>query len=210
MRSKGDRGEIYLYDTISAIWGIGAAQFAKDLSALGPVKAIDLRINSDGGDVFEGRAIYTQLANHPARVVAHVDGLAASIASLIAMAADEIRMADGSFMMIHNAWGLAIGEAAEMRRTADLLDSVTATIADSYAARTKQPVADIRTMMDAETWMTAQEAVDKRFADVLDEPVKAAASVRDPSRFRHLPAALHPRRAAAAARVAGTRALIGR
>lgn len=213
MRAQGDAGEIYLYDTIGESWwggGISAKRFADDLKALGKVKTIDVRINSDGGDVFDGRAIYAHLAEHPARIVAHVDGIAASIASLIAMAGNEIRMADGAFMMIHNAWGIAVGDGPEMRRMGDLLDSVSGSIADTYVARTKQGRTDVVAWMNEETWMTGQQAVDRGFADVLDEPVKAAASVRDASMFRHLPAALHPRRAAAAALIAESAARIGR
>lgn len=208
MATKADRGEIFLYDDVGEGWfgGISAAQFTKDLKALGSVKTIDLHISSNGGDVFTGRAIYSQLAQHQARIVTWVDGLAASIASLIAMAGDEIRMADGSFMMIHSAWGVAIGDAPEMRRMAELLDSVTASIADTYAARTKNERKKIDKMMADETWMTAQEAVDAGFADVVDEPVKAAASVSDPSRFRNLPAALRPNRAAALSLIEGMRA----
>jgi ATP-dependent Clp protease protease subunit len=210
MAAKGDSAEIFIYDIIGASWfgGISAQQFAQDLRALGAVKTIDLRINSDGGDVFDGRAIYTNLAQHPARVVAHVDGLAASIASLIAMSANEIRMADGSYMMIHNAWGVSIGGSDEMRRTADLLDSVSGSIAETYAARTKNDRAKIDQWMADETWFTAAEAVDANFADVLDEPVRAAASVRDPAMFRNLPAALQPNRVAASAAMTRLRAAI--
>lgn len=198
---SADAAEIYLYDSIGG-WGISAKQFSTDLKALGSPKTIDLRVNSDGGDVFDGRAIYTQLAQHSARIIARVDGIAASIASLICMAADEIRMGDGSFMMIHDAWAIAVGNKAEMRRMADLLDSVDSTIQETYAARTRQPLADIKQMCADETWMTAKEAVDKSFADVMDEPVKVAASIADPSRFRNLPAVLRPNRAKADAAIA--------
>lgn len=207
MNTKAERGEIYLYDIIGSGWfgGISAKQFATDLKGLGSVKTIDLRINSDGGDVFDGRTMYSLLAEHSARIVVHVDGLAASIASLIAMAGDEIRMADGSFMMIHNAWGVAIGDAAEMRRMSDLLTSVSATLIDTYAARTQSEADKVKTWMDAETWMTAAEAKERGFCDVMDEPVKAAASVSDPSRFKNLPAVLRPKRAAALAAIATMR-----
>lgn len=200
MAVKNDVGEIYLYDSIG-MWGVTAQQFTQDLKGLGKVKKIDLHINSDGGDVFDGRAIYTQLAQHSARITCYVDGLAASIASLIAMAGDEIRMADGSYMMIHKAWGLCIGNDEEMRTMADLLQSVSDTIADTYAARTKCPLDNVKAMMAAETWMTAKEAKDKGFCDVVDEPVRAAAALRDPDIFLHAPAALLPKRAAALARI---------
>ena len=204
-----DSAEIFIYDTIG-MWGIAAQQFASDLKNLGKVKSIDLRVNSDGGDVFDGRAIYTQLKQNSARIVAHVDGIAASIASLIVMAADEIRMAEGSFMMIHNAWSLAIGSSDEMRRMAALLDSVDGEIQQTYATRTKCPIADIKQMCNAETWMTAQEAVDKGFADVLDEPLKVAASLRDPTMFKHLPVALRPDRTQATTAIEQMRRAVGR
>jgi ATP-dependent Clp protease protease subunit len=217
MAAKADRGEVYLYDIIGAGWlgGISAKQFAKDLKALGAVKTIDVRINSDGGDVFDGRAMYTLLAEHPARIVVHVDGLAASIAALIAMAGDEVRMAEGTMLMIHNAWGLAIGEAKEMRQTADLLDSVSATIRDTMAKRSGNTPDDVQAWMDAETWMTADVAKDRGFADVVTGKVKAAAMVRDlvhaesgyrvaaATRFKHIPAALRPNRAAALSIIRG-------
>lgn len=212
MAVTGDAAEISLYDSIGADgWGISAKQFADDLKGLGKVKAINLRVNCDGGDVFQGRAIYTNLVQHPARVVAHVDGVAASIASLICMAADEIRMADGAFMMIHNAWTVSIGNAQEFRRMADLLESVDASIEDTYAARTKTPVTNIRKMMAAETWMTAREAVDSGFADVMDEPKRIAAAITDASaaRFRNLPKALLPRRQMALQALAALRAKAG-
>src|SRR5262249_14486007 len=190
--AKGESAELHLYDLVGES-GISAQKFAADLKALGPVKNIDLRINSDGGDVFDGRAIYTKLVQHPARITARSDWSAASIASLIAMQADEIGMADGSFMMIHNAWGVAIADSAEMRRMSDLLDSVSETLVGTYAARSKQSRADVQKWMDEETWMTAQEAVDRGFADVVDGAMKMAACVHNHGLFRKVPAALMPR-----------------
>lgn len=213
MSAKGDDAEIVLYGVIGeSFWskGVTLEQFRNDLKALGKVKKIDLRINSDGGDVFDGRAMYSLLADHPAKIVAHVDGLAASIASVIAMAGDEIRMADGSFMMIHNPWGGAVGDANDMRRMADLLDSVAGTIINTYAARTKQKPDKIRELMDAETWMTANEAKTLGFTDFVAEPVKAAASVRDPDLYKNLPSALRPKRSLAIAAANKIAALIKR
>lgn len=196
MAKRGsDRAEIYLYGIVGDFWGDGvsAKKFADDLKSLGKgIKAIDLRINSEGGDVFAGKAIYSLLVSHEARVVAYVDGLAASIASFVAMAADEIVISEGAFMMVHNAWTVAIGGAADLRSTADLLDTVSGTIRDAYAARTKNSAEKIGKLMDDETWMTGKEAVELGFADSMVENLKVAASVSDPSRFKHLPAALKP------------------
>jgi ATP-dependent protease ClpP protease subunit len=201
--AKADRGEMFLYDLIGERWfgGIGASRVKSDLKAMGAVKTIDVHINSDGGNVFEGRAIQALLAQHGARIVVWIDGIAASIASIIAMAGHEIRMADGAFMMIHEAWGVTEGPSAEHRQRADLLDSINIKMVDTYAARSKQDRAQIATWMAEEKWMPANEAVDLGFADVVDVPLKAAAAVRNPAMFRNLPAALRPNRARALATI---------
>lgn len=187
--------EIYIYEDVGEGWfgGVSAKQFATDLRALGAVETIDVRINSAGGDVFDGLAIYRQLVDHKAKVVTHIDGMAASIASVIAMAGEEIRIAEAGFVMIHNAWGLVIGDGSEMRKMADLLDTTTGAIRDVYRARTSLPDDELRTMMAAETWLTGAEAVDKGFADSVVENLRIAASAKiDPAKhkFRHMPAAL--------------------
>lgn len=199
-----DAAEIYLYGVIGGDWfgeGVTAKQVADDLKALGKVKNIDVRINSEGGSVFEGKAIYSLLNSHGANIAVHVDGLAASAASFIAMVGRSITMAEGAFMMIHDAWGVQVGTAADMRRYADLLETVNETIIDVYAARTKQEKSAIRKWMAAETWFTAEEALENKFADSVTENLKVAASVSDPSRYKHLPSALLPRRAAVMAQL---------
>jgi ATP-dependent Clp protease protease subunit len=198
-----ERAEIYLYGVIGADWfgdGITAKKFADDLKALGNVKTIDLRINSEGGSVFDGKAMYSLLVDHPASINVYIDGLAASAASFIAMAGDVIHIAEGGFVMIHNAWTFAMGDAREMRRSADLLDTVNGTILDVYVARTKGDKNKLAKMMDDETWMTADEAVKQGFADKMVANLKVAASVSHPDRFKNLPSALKPntRRAIAA------------
>jgi ATP-dependent protease ClpP protease subunit len=210
LKAANDDAELLIYDTIGADWwgdGLTAKQFDKDLKALGSPKRISVRINSGGGDVFDGLAIYNTLARHAARKTVYVDGLAASAASVIAMAGDDIRMGDGTFLMIHNAWGLAIGNAGEMRRTADLLDSISGQLAEVYVKRTGRTLADVRRMMDAETWMEPKTAIAEGFADRMsDDVVKAAASV-DLSRFRNVPAALR-RSSAAGPKLAALRARV--
>lgn len=201
-RSK-DSAEIYLYGIIGGDWfgeGVTAKQFADDLKALGAVKTIDLRINSEGGSVFDGKAMYSLLNEHKAKIIVHIDGLAASAASFVAMAGDEIQIAEGGFVMIHNAYMVAIGDARAMRQSADMLDTVNNTIIDVYASRTKADRKAIAKMMDDETWMTGADAVKNGFADKMVENLKVAASVSHPERFQKLPAALKPnhRRAAAA------------
>ena len=143
-------GEILLYSEIGGGGGLfsdpgtNAEDFARDLKALGKVKTINCRINSPGGSVFEGMTIYNLLAAHPAKVVVHVDGLAASIASVIAMAGDTINIADNAMIMIHDAWGVGVGTADEISKTAEVLDSITATIAKTYAKRASADAPKIR------------------------------------------------------------------
>jgi ATP-dependent protease ClpP protease subunit len=154
--------EVLLYDEIG-YWGVTAADMAAALSPIsGP---LHLRVNSPGGDVFDGIAIYNMLADYPGEVTVTVDGLAASAASFIAMAGDRITMNRGSKLMIHDASGLCIGNAAEMTAMAALLDMVSGTIADVYAARAGGDAEAWRSLMRDETWYTAQAAVDAGLAD---------------------------------------------
>lgn len=205
--AKGnDAAEIYVYGPIGQDWfgdGVSAKQFADDLKALGNVKTIDLRINSEGGSVFDGKAMYSLLNEHKAKKIVHIDGLAASAASFLAMAGDEIEIAEGAFVMIHNAYMIAMGDARAMRQAADMLDTVNNTIIDVYVARTKGARKDITTMMDNETWMTSAQAVENGFADRMVENLKVAACISHPEAlksFKNIPASLKPnnRRAAAA------------
>jgi ATP-dependent protease ClpP protease subunit len=205
--AKSQIADIFIYDMIGG-WGITAENFAKDLKLLGDVKTINLHINSDGGDVFDGRAIFSLLVQHSARVVTHVDGLAASISSLIALAGNEVRMADGSFFMIHNAWGVGIGEAKDLRKVADLLDSVNNSIIDTYQSRSGKSREEIVSWMDAETWMTATEAKTNGFADVVSEPLKVAAQLSDPYSFKRPPSALMPNRVSALSSIQKAREII--
>jgi ATP-dependent Clp protease protease subunit len=178
MRAAGSSAaEIYIYEDVGEGWfgGVSAKQFAEDLKALGQVQTIDLRINSYGGEVFDGIAIYRQLVEHPARIVAHIDGVAASIASVIAMAGDEIRIAQAGFLMIHPAQGGVLGSAVDMRYMAELLDKITASIMDVYERRTGADRTQIEAWVAADTWFTAQEAQAAGFADVIDENMLLAA-----------------------------------
>jgi len=186
MRGEAGNAEIFLYEVIDPWYGISADQFQKDLKVLGEVAAIDLRINSPGGNIFEGTAIYSILKRHPAKVTAYVDGVAASMASVVAMAADEIVMSAGSYMMIHNPLGGVYGEAEDLRDYADLLDKAKSQIVNAYAAKTKLPAETIDKLMDEETWYTADEAVKAGFADRTSAQLAIAASI-DPTRFNHLP-----------------------
>ncbi|MGE4297029.1 MAG: head maturation protease, ClpP-related [Desulfovibrionaceae bacterium] len=181
--------EIYIYDIIGQDWlgqGVSAAQFVRDLQDI-TASTIRLCINSPGGLVWEGVAIYNALRRHPARVEVHVDGLAASIASLIAMAGDTITMAANAMMMIHNPWACCCGDARDMREYADFLDKIRGQLAETYAARSGKPVSDIVAMLDAETWLTAAEAVELGLADAATD--MSAAATADISIFNNPPSA---------------------
>lgn len=209
------RGEIYVYGPIGAYWldGIGAKEFAGELKGLRGVAGLDLRINSDGGDVFEAKAMYTLLRDFAAggaEITVHVDGIAASAASFLAMAGDEIRISEGAWMMVHNAWGLAIGDAGEMRRYADLLEAVSASIADTYIARSGAAAETVAAWMDAETYFDGAEAVAAGLADTLVEYLKVAAAIRHPEYLPSLPQGLRPNRAAASDSLAAIRAIAAR
>ncbi len=168
MRAEGSAdATLYLYDVIDAYWGISAKEVAQAIAGLDAATTLHLRINSPGGDVFEARAIAAAIAQHGGKTVAHIDGLAASAATTIASAADEVEIVDGGFYMIHNAWTFAMGNKHDMRETAALLDKVDGAIVGDYAKRTGASAEQITTWMDAETWFTAQEAVDNKFADRL-------------------------------------------
>jgi len=168
--NAAEQAEIYLYDEIGA-WGIGAGEFAKEL---GEVKAstIDLRINSPGGEVFEGLAIFNALQRHPAKITVHVDGLAGSVASVIAMAGEKILIDRYAQMMIHEAHAIAVGATKDMAAMAKLLDEYSDNIAAIYAARAGGEASMWRERMKAETWFSAKEAVTAGLADEIAADAK--------------------------------------
>lgn len=169
--SSENEATIYLYDVIVSddYWGgVGAESFVRELVAV-DAPVIHLRINSPGGDVFAARAIEAAIREHKSKIVAHVDGYAASAASYVAIAADEVEMSPGAFFMIHKAWTVGLGNADDMRKEADLLDKIDGSLAETYASVTGKTVDEIMEMMAAETWLTAAESVDLGFADRVSE-----------------------------------------
>lgn len=159
---------ISVYDVIGVDWwtgeGVTAKRIAGVLRSIGK-NPVTVNINSPGGDMFEGLAIYNLLREHPAKVTVRVMGLAASAASVIAMAGDEIEMGLGSFLMIHNSWGVVVGNQDDMRDAAATFAEFDAAMADIYAARTGGKAADIAQMMADETWLRAEAAIEAGFAD---------------------------------------------
>ena len=186
LNKAASSAEIYLYEDIGAGWfgGISSKEFSDELKSIGAVNTINLRINSPGGSVFEGVAIHNLLSSNSANVVVHIDGLAASIASIVAMAGDEIRMAENALMMIHDPWGLAVGTAEDMRKEANTLEVVRDTLIKTYVNRTASEEEQISEWMQSETWMNADEAKERGFADQITDEMKQAACI-DCSRYKY-------------------------
>lgn len=166
--ASDDDATITIYDVIGEdLWtggGFTAKRAAGALRSIGE-RPVTVNINSPGGDMFEGIAIYNLLVAHKARVTVNVLGIAASAASIIAMAGDEIAMGTGSFIMVHNAWGVVVGNRNDMRAAADVFDEFDAALVDIYEARSDQKRAEIERLMEAETFMRPAEAIRRGFAD---------------------------------------------
>lgn len=162
----GETPSLYIYDEIG-YWGDTAKSLTDALRDVDS-DTLDVHINSPGGDIFDGLAIYQALKGHRARITVKVDGLAASIASVIAMAGDEVIMAPKASLMIHDGWTMSVGNAADLRKTADLLDKQSEVIASVYADKSSQDANFWRDAMREETWYTAQEAVDAGLADQVE------------------------------------------
>jgi len=179
-----DETEILIYDVIG--WPfIDADILVRELSEI-KSKDITVRINSPGGDVFDGFAIYNALTANKSNVIVQIEGLAASIASVLAMAGNEIRSYSNAMLMIHNSWSLAMGNKDEMRDVADILEKIDGNIVDTYFDNSNVGRPTLRKMMEAETWLTAKEALDKGFIDkIIDGNALNAAF--DLSVFNHVP-----------------------
>lgn len=185
---RKEEAEILLYDEIG-FFGVDANSFVRDLKAI-DAETIHLRINSPGGSVFDGVAIHNALKDHPARIVSHIDSLAASMASVIALAGDEISMAENAFLMIHDPWTLTIGNSEQLRKDADLLDKLGDTvIRSSYMAKTGKSEEEIKAWMADETWFTAEEALAAGFVDSIEKKSEVKAKF-DLSVFAKTPRAL--------------------
>ena len=164
---------IYLSDVIDAYWGANATALITALAGQQD-KTVYLHINSPGGDVFEARAMAAAVVAHPGAVVARIDGICASAATYVALACNEVRMTDGGLFMIHNSWTFAMGDKAELRSTADLLDKIDGTIIADYKRKCGASQEQVVAWMDATTWFTAQEALDAKLIDAIDPNTKQA------------------------------------
>lgn len=181
-------GEVYIYGSIVRYrWDdedTTAMSFKKDLEDLGDIDTLNLYVNSPGGSVFQAQAIYSILARQTAQKVAYIDGIAASAASFLIMAADKIVMPKNATMMVHNPLTIVIGNAKDLRKEADALDKITVGMIESYLSHTGDKITEdkLKELLDAETWMTAQECLDYGFADEIIEAKEVAACI-DPDIF---------------------------
>jgi ATP-dependent Clp protease protease subunit len=173
-KSNDGTATIHLYDEVGA-FGSGSKEFLADLGKLDG-QHIHLRINSPGGSVVEGTAIYNALRRHKGGLTVHIDALAASMASVIAMAGAPVYIADNALLMIHNPWTVSAGDSEQLRKEADLLDKLKSTLVNAYTRKTGMDQEQIAEMMDSETWLDAVEAVALGFADAIEEGVAAAAT----------------------------------
>ena len=195
IENKSDKAEVWIYDSIGEdFWsggGVTAKKFQEELSAI-KKSQIDLHINSPGGAVFEGMAIYNLLKQHPANVTTYIDGIAASIASVIALAGNEVHMADNALFMVHNPSGMVMGTAADMRSLADVLDKIRSAMSVVYSKKSGKTDEEISALLDAETWMTASEAMEAGFVDSVEDEMDLAACakfvpVMAKAGFKHIP-----------------------
>ncbi|KZR60513.1 head maturation protease, ClpP-related [Pseudobacillus badius] len=195
--SGGNAGDLHIYgDIVTYRWDDfpedhNATSFKADLDALGDIDELNLYINSPGGSVFQGNAIYSILKRHKAKVNVHVDGLAASIASVIAMSGDTIFMPANAMMMIHNPWTVSIGNAADFRKAADDLDKMRESLISAYLAKAEDKLDrdTLVALLDNETWLTAQECFDYGLCDVVEDAKEIAASVNTEffSKYKNTP-----------------------
>jgi len=181
INNKSDKAEIWIYEMIGEdFWsggGVTAKNFQKELSEI-KASQIDLHINSPGGEVFDGIAIYNLIKQHPANVTTYIDGLAASIASVIALAGDQVYMAENALYMVHNPYGMVMGASEDMRKMADRLDIVKGSISKAYISKTDKKEDEINELMDAETWMTADDAYEFGFIDGITAKMDMAACAK--------------------------------
>lgn len=183
-------GEVVPDDWRASDVDTSAVSFRNAIKDLGEVDTLNVHINSPGGSVYDGVAIFNMLRQHKASVTVHIDGLAASIASVIAMSGDKVVMPSNSMMMIHNAMSVSVGNANDMRKMADDLEKINESVINSYIAKNPELDRDyLKALMDDETWLTASEAYELGLVDVIDEPVAAVASIdkEQVNRFKNVP-----------------------
>ena len=172
--AKSQTTEVMIYDEIGN-FGVDAKSFINEIKQIPNDTSVLLRINSPGGSVIDGLAIYDAISRMPQKVTARIEGIAASMASVIALAADEVIMSENSLYMIHNVWGGEVGDSDDLRKAADLMDKMGERLINIYVSKTGQSEEQIRSWMDAETWFNSSEAQEAGFINLVEEPIKMAA-----------------------------------
>lgn len=182
IKAMAEDAEVLIFDEIGG-WGIQAQAFADAWPK--SAKKVVVKINSPGGSVTDGYAVYNTImeARKNQIVNTRIEGLAASMASIVALAGQTVEMSENSLMMVHNPWGVSMGDSAEMRKTADLLDKMTGQLADIYKAKTGMKDEDVKNLMNNETWLTAQEALEMKFADKIVNTMSAKLAALVPQSF---------------------------
>ena len=183
-KSNENEVDIFIYDDIG-LWGITAQDFIKELNNI-TADTIHAKYMCRGGDVFDGIAIFNAIKDHDSRVISHIDSLAASIASVMALAGDEVRMASNAFYMIHNPYSWAAGDANEMRRTATMLDKITDTLVKVYTNKTGKSADEVKELMNDTSWFSAEEAKEAGFVDMITDEEEVEAGY-DLSVFNNVP-----------------------
>lgn len=173
---NGTEASLYIYDVISAYWGVSATSVAEQLNNVGDATTLHVYLNTPGGDVFEGRAIMALIQRFAGKTIAHIDSLCASAGTSIALACSEVEMSDGAFFMIHNASCGVYGDKKVLRDTADLVEKIEGSIVADYTKKTGKTDAEIVAWMDAETWFSAAEAIEAGFVDRLAPAAGGGAS----------------------------------
>ena len=191
VNAQASSGELFIYEDIGDgfFGGITAKDISKELKAAGKINELFVRLNSVGGNVFEGVAIYNLLKRHPAKKTVTIDGIAASIASVIAMAGDHVEMAENGSFMIHDPWTLAGGNAEDLRKQADELDHIKGSLVTTYKAKTELSEDKISDFMIKETWFNAEEALQHGFIDSVTDAQAIAAHGNKQiiAKFQHIP-----------------------
>ena len=178
-----ETADIYIFDEIG-MYGVTAQDFIGEIKELKNTP-INLRINSLGGDVFNGMAIYNVIKKREAKTTVYIEGIAASIATIIALGADEVVMSENSLFMIHNAWGGTMGDAKDMRKSAETLEKISTELTEIYMKKTGLSYDVVSNMMDEKTWLNSEEAYELGFVDTISDAIKIAAKY-DVSKFKNI------------------------
>jgi len=201
INNKAEKAEIWIYEFIGKdYWtgeGLTAKDFQEDLSKI-KSSQIDLHINSPGGDVFDGNTIYNLLKQHPANVTTYIDGLAASIASVIALAGDKVLMAENALFMVHQPWAFTVGNEEDHEKQIEILRQVGGSLAKTYMSKTNKTEDEIKEMMKSETWLSSDQAIEAGFADEISGQIDIAACAKFvpkmvKSGFKNIPETIRPK-----------------